>query len=76
MSYQVNLYILSNLTSYIPKCDNITSKWDNILKLSLADPSSDSVIDLILGADVYPFIVLLISSLLRKHLWAGYSLVH
>ena len=59
MPYQVNLYILSNLTSYIPKCDNITSKWDNILKLPLADPnfSSDSVIELILGADVYPLIV-------------------
>ena len=56
---KVNVFILSKLTSYVPKCKKVTSDWSYISNLSLADPhfSSDATIELILGADVYSLII-------------------
>ena len=57
-SYQVQAFILTNLSSYVPKCSKFHAKWTHIQGLQLADPFyySNTPVDLILGIDVYQFI--------------------
>ena len=58
-AYEVNVFIMSKLTSYVPKCHKRVSDWPHISSIPLADPNfySDAVIELILGVDVFPYII-------------------
>ena len=57
--YQIEAYILEKLSSYTPECTNILSDWSHIKDLHLTDPQyySNVPVELILGADVYAFII-------------------
>ena len=57
--YQVNVFIMPRLTSYVPRCHKKITDWPHIISLPLADPhfASDAEIDLILGVDIFPFII-------------------
>ena len=56
---EVQVFILSKLTSYTPKCSKVVSQWSHIAGLSLADPYfySNTNIELILGIEAYQLIV-------------------
>ncbi|CAH2084595.1 unnamed protein product [Euphydryas editha] len=56
----VNAYVLHSLTSLLPSTNVSTSKWLEIDKLPLADPtySTPGRIDILLGAEVYSEILL------------------
>ena len=56
---QVEAYILEKLSSYTPNCTDRLSDWSHIKDLHLADPLyySNVPVELILGADVYVFII-------------------
>ncbi|XP_076660100.1 uncharacterized protein LOC143363387 [Halictus rubicundus] len=60
LSCAVEALILPRLTSYRPRCRTFAPTWPHISGLTLADPSSTSStpIDLLLGADVYPQVLL------------------
>ena len=57
--YQVQAFILDQITSYIPKCTNTNLDWKHLKGLPLADPkfASNDPVDLLLGVDVYQLIV-------------------
>ena len=57
--FKVNAFILTNLTSYTPKFQNVSHDWSVFLSLPLADPdfSSNQSIDMIVGAAFYPLIL-------------------
>ena len=54
-SYQVQAFILTNLSSYVPKCSKFHSEWTHIQRLQLADSFyySKTPVDLILGIDQF-----------------------
>ena len=56
---EVQVFILSMLTSYTPKCSKVVTLWSYIVILPLADPYfySNTAIDYILGIDAYHLIV-------------------
>ncbi|XP_076660452.1 uncharacterized protein LOC143363803 [Halictus rubicundus] len=60
LSCTVEALILPRLTSYRPRCRTFASAWPHISGLTLADPTFNSAtpIDLLLGADVYPQVLL------------------
>lgn len=58
-SVQVNAFVLSTLTSFLPSANMAISNWPEIYSLPLADPKygSPDRIDMILGVDVHGEII-------------------
>ncbi|XP_050357238.1 uncharacterized protein LOC126777960 [Nymphalis io] len=56
----VDAYVLTKLTSFLPTCQTKITDWPEIKRLSLADPEygSPAKIDMILGVEVYEDIIL------------------
>lgn len=53
--YNVEVFILSKLTSYLPEVNSCDDNWNHIRNLPLADPDykSSKEIEILLGADIY-----------------------
>ena len=71
--YQVQAFILDQITSYVHKCTNTNLDWKHLKCLPLTDPKFDSnePIDLLLGVDVFQLIV---QGGVKTPYWAGYHL--
>ncbi|XP_055905489.1 uncharacterized protein LOC129940981 [Eupeodes corollae] len=59
-SLQLNALVLPKLTALLPTQNITNSNWSHLQNLTLADPSFNKTnkIDVLLGSDVYPFIIL------------------
>lgn len=60
LNLPINAFILRSLTQHVPSSFVHTHSWEHVAELTLADPEffKPSVIDLVLGADVYSRILL------------------
>lgn len=59
-SLQLNALVLTKLTALLPSQNIPLANWNHVSNLPLADPSFNKTnkIDVLLGSDVYPFIML------------------